>query len=99
MRGFLSSTIVALACLACSDTSTTKPNEPSMTTPPGRVASTRGGAIVLSRDEKIAVATNRTAGAVTVLRLDPSKPPAELVVDGDMPVAIDTGPGSEPWAA
>ena len=69
---------LVLACLGCSD----RKSPTSSPTPRAeRVASTQGGAIVLSRDERIAVATNRTAGVVTIIHLDPTKAPSDLVVD------------------
>lgn len=76
-----------------------------------RVGNTRGGPIVVTRDEQVAVATNRSAGVVTVLRLDPTKGAAGLVTNKteldldalpDRPPATTTraiGAGSEPWAA
>jgi len=63
---------------------------------PTRVANTRGGAVVLSRDERIAVVANRSAGVVSVFRLDPDNPAA--LTQGD-PTEIDLGEGSEPWAS
>lgn len=62
----------------------------------GHVATTRGGAVVLSRDERVAVVTNRSAGVVTVFSLDPQAP-AERSVLGQ--TQLDIGPASEPWAA
>jgi DNA-binding beta-propeller fold protein YncE len=85
-----------LTSLACSDrTPTREPSKPSDTA--GRTASTQGGSIVLSRDEKIAVAVNRSAGVITILRLDPTKGPSELVQP--LPVLLDTGQTAEPWSA
>ena len=70
-----------------------------------RVASTRGGAMVLSRDERIAVVANRSAGVVTVFRLNRDKPLDQLI-EGHTEIDMDEsplhqrgGPGSEPWAA
>jgi len=60
------------------------------------VASTRGSAVVISADERIAVATHRSTGTVTVYRLDPSRPLAERITGA---TDIDLGEGSEPWAA
>jgi hypothetical protein len=57
---------------------------------------TRGSAVVLSRDERVAVVTSRSAGVVTVFQLDPEAPLAGLVVGR---TEIDMGAGSEPWAA
>lgn len=57
---------------------------------------TRGGAVVLSRDERIAVATFRSAGVVEVLALDPD---AELDALVTRRTELDLGEGSEPWAA
>jgi hypothetical protein len=85
----------AFAALACSDRTpvgSTGPDNPV----PNRVATTRGAAIVLTRDEKIAVAANRTTGSITVLRMDPTASPADLVTRS---VELDTGEGSEPVAA
>jgi DNA-binding beta-propeller fold protein YncE len=74
-----------------------------------RVGRTSGGPIVVTRDEKVAVATNRTAGVVTVFHLDPKKPPDQLItgkteLDFDDDDLLDrpqtsTPRGSEPWAA
>src|SRR5437773_9710372 len=79
----------------------TAPNGPAYT----RVASTRGGPIVVTRDRRVAVATNRSAGVVTVFHLDPSKGASGLVTSKtelDMDALLDrprTDRGSEPWAA
>ena len=62
-----------------------------------RVASSRGGAIVVTRDERRAVATNRTAGIVTVFSLDPRLGPKGLIQSSAEVVGIE--PDSEPWAA
>src|SRR5262245_38923728 len=93
MHRFLAWIVVALGCCSCSD----KAPHGETTEPPtlGRV-STRGGAVALSRDEKVAVVSNHTAGIVTVVRLDPSKPAAELIGDS---VELDVGAGSDPVAA
>ncbi len=86
--------LVALACSACSDKA--PPGEEGWTPIIGRVASTRGGAVALSRDEKVAVVSNRTAGIVTVVHLDPTEPASDLVGSS---VELDCGAGSEPVAA
>ena len=55
---------------------------------------TQGSAVVLSDDGKYAVATNRTAGRVSVFSLALGSPtPATKVAD------IDVGKDAEPWAA
>jgi hypothetical protein len=59
------------------------------------VARTSGGAVALSYDERIAVATNRGDGFVTVFELKPERGPAEAVVKTTV---LDVGKGSEPWA-
>ena len=63
---------------------------------PVRVGSTRGSAVVLSRDERVAVVANRSAGVVTVLHLDPNAPLERLIQKKS---EVDLGEGSEPWAA
>jgi hypothetical protein len=62
---------------------------------PTRVARTSGSAVALSRDERIAVVTNRSAGIVSVFSLaaENAKITAKLVRN------FDTGADSEPWAA
>ena len=57
---------------------------------------TRGGAVVLSRDERVAVACNRTASVVTVFRLDPTRAGRQVdpAQEGDR-----SRSGWEPWAA
>lgn len=60
------------------------------------VARTSGGAVVLSFDERIAVATNRGEGFVTVFSLKPERGPEHLVVKTTV---LDVGADSEPWAA
>lgn len=95
MLKFFFAACVAFAALACSDRTpggSTGPDSPA----PNRVQNTRGSAIVLTRDEKIAVAANRTTGSITVLRMDPTQSPADLVTRS---VELDTGEGSEPVAA
>ena len=51
--------------------------------------------MVLSRDEKIAVACNRTAGVVTVFNLDP-KAGADKVIQPEHKTEIDLGEGWSP---
>ncbi|HXK20921.1 MAG TPA: hypothetical protein VNG33_24085, partial [Polyangiaceae bacterium] len=60
------------------------------------VARTSGGAVALSYDERIAVATNREAGFVTIFELKPERPLDEMVTKTTV---LDAGPDSEPWAA
>jgi len=62
---------------------------------PTRVARTNGGAVALSRDERIAVVTNRSAGSVTVFSLAA----ANGLTQATIVRSFDTGTGSEPWAA
>ena len=64
--------------------------------PATRVASTRGSAVVLSRDERVAVVANRSAGVVSVFPLDPEHPSQ---LQEDARTEIDLGEGSEPWAS
>jgi mono/diheme cytochrome c family protein len=61
-----------------------------------RVGQTRGSAVVLSRDESVAVACNRSASVVTVLALDPAAS-ADHLIRGK--TEIDLGSDWEPWAA
>lgn len=60
-----------------------------------RVVTTRGSAIVLSRDERIAVATHRSRNLISVLRLNPK---GELVDLVESHVEVDPGPDARPWA-
>ena len=54
---------------------------------------TQGSAVAITADDKYAVAANRTAGRVTVFRLDfGGSTPATKLVD------LDVGKTSEPWA-
>jgi YVTN family beta-propeller protein len=54
---------------------------------------TQGSAVAITADDKYAVAANRTAGRVTVFRLDfGGATPATKLVD------LDVGKTSEPWA-
>ncbi len=66
----------------------------------GRVATTQGSAVAVTGDERIVVATNRTNGIVSILRLDPSRPVGELVLDGPV-TEIPFHPlnATKPWAA
>jgi YVTN family beta-propeller protein len=59
-----------------------------------RTTPTNGSAVVVTANDQYAVATNRTAGRVTVFRLDLGGAyPATKLVD------LDVGKTSEPWAA
>ncbi len=60
------------------------------------VARTSGSAVALSYDERIAVATNRGGGFVTVFSLKPERGPKDLLVKTTV---LDVGADSEPWAA
>ncbi|HEV8547922.1 MAG TPA: hypothetical protein VGQ57_02820, partial [Polyangiaceae bacterium] len=51
----------------------------------------------MSDDERIAVATNRSAGVVTVFALDPSAPLGARVLPN--PTEIQVGANAEPWTA
>jgi DNA-binding beta-propeller fold protein YncE len=79
---------VPLLLLGCGGRHTTAPT-------PTRVARTTGGAVALSRDERIAVVTNRSAGSVTVFSLGLAKGLTQATIVR----SFDTGAGSEPWAA
>jgi hypothetical protein len=81
----------ALIALAACEADTHQVVDPGAWT-----ARTRGGAVVLSRDERIAVMTTRSAGVVTVFELDPGAPLEELVKTR---TELDLGADSEPWAA
>jgi YVTN family beta-propeller protein len=68
-----------------------------MNPPPAALAArktpTHGSAIAISADDKWAVAANRTAGRVSVFKLDfGGVTPANRTAD------VDVGGGSEPWA-
>ncbi len=63
---------------------------------PARVASTRGSAIVVSGDGKVAVVCHRSTGVVTVLRLTPGASAASLVAGK---TELDLGSDWEPWSA
>ena len=73
------------------------PSDP--VTPPGPPATarripTQGSAVAITADDKWAVAVNRTAGRVTVFKLDfGGASPATRTYD------LDLGADSEPWAA
>ena len=60
------------------------------------VARTSGGAVVLSRDEHIAVMANRSAGVVSIFKVDPRRNGSDKV---SLVKELDTGENSEPWAA
>jgi hypothetical protein len=99
----LATVVSLLSIVACSsEHSDEKPKQPAAST---RVGETRGSAVVLSRDERVAVVVNRSAGVVTVFRLDPEQPADRLVV-GQTALDMDAAEGrstpdrgSEPWAA
>jgi YVTN family beta-propeller protein len=58
-----------------------------------RTTPTNGSAVAITRDDKYAVAANRTAGRVTVFRLDlGGTTPATKLVD------LDVGKAAEPWS-
>lgn len=79
---------VLLAATACEGA------EPTANPWAGR---TRGGAVVLSRDEQVAVVVSRTAGVVTILKLAPDAELGDLITSDR--TELDMGSGSEPWAA
>lgn len=80
-----------LQLVGCTDT------EPGVTLPQySRVATTRGSAIVLSRDERVAVATHRSKNLISILGLNPKRGLADLV---ESRVELDPGPDARPWAA
>jgi DNA-binding beta-propeller fold protein YncE/mono/diheme cytochrome c family protein len=89
LRALLVSLLLAL--VTCSSDS----NRASSSDKP-RVGQTRGSAVVLSRDERVAVVCNRSAGVITVFALDPTAP-ADKVLGNK--TEIDLGPDWEPWAA
>lgn len=60
------------------------------------VARTNGSAVVLSYDERIAVMTMRSAGVVSIFKVNPKLAGKEKV---SLLKELDTGEGSEPWAA
>ncbi|HEV8325300.1 MAG TPA: hypothetical protein VG389_27060 [Myxococcota bacterium] len=62
--------------------------------PAARTTPTNGGAVALSSDGTVAVTANRTAGEITVMRLDyTAVPPTATLVE-----SFDVG-DAEPWAA
>lgn len=87
---------VLLSATACGESAGDGNDNGSNGTRLGHVARTSGSAIALSRDERIAVATNRNAGVVTVFTLNPSLGAEQLVTST---TELDTGEGSEPWTA
>src|SRR6476469_945601 len=94
--------VLLLGGCGSSDTHASPNRKP--TAAPLRVGSTRGSAVALSRDERIAVVANRSAGGVTILELDPQDPWSTLLVEKELDV--DTAPthdanrpSAEPWAA
>jgi hypothetical protein len=94
--------VLLLAGCGSSDTHASPNRKPSEA--PQRVGSTRGSAVALSRDERIAVVANRSAGVVTILELDPQNPTATVVakheIDVDAASIHDANrPSAEPWAA
>ncbi len=103
-RGML--TWTRLGCLAlalcasagCTPTTDLDGLTPGIAEMPRRLGRTRGGTIVMSRDERIAVVANRSAGVVSVFDVDPTAglgSPAMLAGLRE----VQTGAGSEPWAA
>jgi len=66
----------------------------------GRVAHTQGSAVAVTADERVVVATNRTDGIVSILRLDPSRPLDEMVLEDSLTeIAFHPLSSSKPWAA
>jgi len=62
---------------------------------PARVVRTAGSAVALSRDERIAVVTNRSAGSVSVFSISAQNGQTQAKILR----SFDTGAGSEPWAS
>jgi YVTN family beta-propeller protein len=62
-------------------------------TPTARKAPTQGSAVAITADDKYAVAVNRTAGRVTVFKLDFGGNYAAL-----KQIDLDVGKAAEPWA-
>jgi hypothetical protein len=62
----------------------------------GRVASTRGGPVVVTYDDRVAVVTNRSAGVIRVVHLNPSRGHDRLLGESfEFPVGV----AARPWAA
>jgi cytochrome c peroxidase len=80
-----------LALVTCSSDS----NQAGSSEKP-RVGSTRGSAVVISRDQRVAVACNRSAGVVTVFALDPTAEADKVL---GKKTEIELGTDWEPWAA
>src|SRR4051812_11612502 len=80
MVRFLSRALFLLSLLAIMTCSSSEDTRDTTGRPSGgtSVGHTRGGAVVLSRDERIAVACNRSASVVTVFLLDPTAPPDKV---------------------
>lgn len=66
-----------------------------ISSPATRVARTSGSAVALSRDERIAVVTNRSAGSVSIFSLVSKAGQTQATIVH----TFDTGAGSEPWAS
>lgn len=97
--------LVPLALLVGACTPTT--DLPESSQPPtygsrGRVATTRGSSLAVTFDDRVAVATNRTDGVVTVMRMDPAHAtePADLLSNA-LTTELPFHPlnESQPWAS
>lgn len=86
--------LLLLALVGCGET--VPPESPSYGGR-GRVGSTRGGAVSVSDDGRIAVVTNRHAGAVSVFQVDPTAPDEDVLAKA--PTEVDCGADSEPWVS
>jgi len=97
MRSFLRVGFLVLSVWLCGCSDRTADDRVEGSASSKRVARTGGSAVALSRDERIAVVTNRSAGVVTVFSLAPRNGPDKRMITSK--VELDTGPGSEPWSA
>jgi len=76
------------------DTPDSTPTDGDTSPPPvTRTTPTNGSAIAVTKDDKFVVAANRTAGSVSVFKLDPTGATPLTKV-----ATLDTGKTSEPWA-
>ena len=92
--GLLAMMVFAAAALGCSEpVGATKPTYGGR----GRVASTKGGAVVLTYDERVAVAVHRTAGVIRVFHLAPDREPSNIL--RGISKELDVGVDAKPWAA
>jgi DNA-binding beta-propeller fold protein YncE len=89
----------ALALLGCTPTTDLEGySPPKARSLPEWLGRTRGSSVVMSRDERVAVVANRSAGVVSVFQLDPN---GEAGLAGTLGALREIAfpPTAEPWAA